>query len=185
MRPPIPDIAINFLKRAEGFRAHVYKDSTGHDTIGYGHLLTRQDREQELHKRSISEEAAEDLLRSDALAVVRALSDLIPDFDLFEDGPKTALISLVFNIGSTRFAQSTLLQRILKGDPNAGDEFERWVYSRDQSTGRPVKIEGLIKRRRAESAMWKSPSRKSDAITHDWVALIGIAGALYYIMFHR
>ena len=35
------------IKEHEGFRSYVYKDSLGFATIGYGHLVTKEDNYEE------------------------------------------------------------------------------------------------------------------------------------------
>ena len=62
-----------------------------------------------------------------------------------------ALVDLVFNIGATNFASSTLLRDLNAGDiAGAADQFERW----DQCDG--TVLAGLLRRRIAEKQEFQS-----------------------------
>lgn len=64
-------------------------------------------------------------------------------------GQFDALVSFVFNLGSRRLAESTLLILLNKGDYRAAaDQFGLWVHS-----GSEV-LAGLVKRRAAEAALF-------------------------------
>jgi lysozyme len=65
----------------------------------------------------------------------------------------SALVSFVFNVGGGKFTGSTLLRKV-----NAGDlagvplQLGRWIYGSSNRV-----MPGLIKRRRAEAALWNTP----------------------------
>jgi lysozyme len=127
------------LKGREGFSASAYPDHKGF-SIGYGHLIRTGDG---LSPDSrISEYDAMNLLASDVSwaenAVNRAIAVLLAqcEFD--------ALVSFAYNVGAGAFKASTLVKRINNSDPNASDEFSRWVYASGQ------KNSALVARRNDE-----------------------------------
>lgn len=106
---------LEFLKRHEGFRDHMYNDTAGHCTVGYGHLVHRghtgSDPVQEApFVRGLPEPAAAVYLTKDTQAaqagvrtwVTRPLQQT--EFD--------ALVSFTFNVGVGALAHSTLTRRI-------------------------------------------------------------------------
>lgn len=129
-------------EKSEGCKLRAYRDTGGVLTIGYGH--TGGVRENQV----ITQEVAETLLRHDvqyAVGVVNAHA--LP----CTQGQFDALVDFVFNVGPTQFLHSTLLRYHLAGDyKKAADEFDRWIYD----NGR--KLDGLIKRRAAEKALYLS-----------------------------
>ena len=157
--------AFDLLKQIERLRLRPYNDQTGKEikdwvkgaTIGYGHLISRQ--EWLTYDRGISENAALDLL----------LSDLKP----FQDCVKAAinvplkqreydaLVLLTFNIGTNAFKSSSLVK--LVNDPRAVTEYSTldkawlaWNRSNDKI------MPGLTNRRRAELAIYR------DGIYQGW-----------------
>lgn len=63
-----------------------------------------------------------------------------------------ALVSLAYNIGIGAFAKSTLLKRIKENKLNF-DEIEKWWICWNKSNGKV--LDGLVRRRAAEFAMYK------------------------------
>lgn len=62
------DKFIDSYKQHEGFKNHVYKDTTGNLTIGYGHKLTPKDIKSGKYNSGISEKNATDLLKRDVMS---------------------------------------------------------------------------------------------------------------------
>ena len=61
------------------------------------------------------------------------------------DNQKAALTSLIYNIGPTAFKNSTLLEKLNKGDiKGAADEFDVWIKYKGEDD------KGLINRRARE-----------------------------------
>jgi lysozyme len=133
-------------KGFEGLRLAAYQDVAGVWTVGYGH--TGPDVRAGL---TIAEAQAETLLLSDladAIACVnRAVTVEISQrqFD--------ALVDFCFNAGRGNFVSSALLRKLNLGDiEGAAAQFELWVHA-----GGKV-VAGLVRRRKAEAAMFASGS---------------------------
>ena len=127
----------------EGCKLMAYPDSKGIPTIGFGH--TRN-----VHLGdSCTQEQADAWLDSDVQGAVYTVNHYVainlsqPEFD--------ALVDLVFNIGTSAFANSTMLRLLNCGDLiGASLEFEKW----DHAGG--VVVAGLLRRRVAERLEFQS-----------------------------
>lgn len=136
---------VKALENFEGTELEAYQDAVGVWTIGTGHTGS----EYAQPGVKITKAKARELLKNDIKDAEDAINRLVkidlsqPSFD--------ALVSLVFNIGVGAFARSTLLKKLNSGDYlGAADEFNRWVYANKK------KLNGLVKRRAAERAMFLS-----------------------------
>ena len=66
-----------------------------------------------------------------------------------------AMVSLAYNIGTGNFATSSVLKAHKAGDgPAASAAFGRWVKQRDKKTNQLITLEGLVRRRHAEAALY-------------------------------
>jgi lysozyme len=138
---------LSFIAAHEGFRASVYRDAAGLETIGYGHRLT----EGESFPSGIAQDEARRLLAADAAraeAAVRAQVAIALTQNRFD-----ALVSFVFNVGAGAFAGSTLLRMLNAGDvAGAADQFPRW--NKIAVDGALVADPGLTNRRAAERTLF-------------------------------
>lgn len=124
-----------------------YYDPVGLPTIGYGHLLSRAPWAPLSQFPAISVERAETLLRADLLKAANAVVRLVKV--QLNANQLAALIDFVFNAGGGNFEISTLRRVINRGDFAAvPGQLMRWVYAKG------VKLPGLVKRRKAEAALW-------------------------------
>ena len=126
------------IKKWEELRLEAYLPTTRDKwTIGWGH--TRGVKKGD----SITKEEANQLFAEDVKWVEDALDRLVKvPLNQFQ---YDALASLVFNIGETNFATSTLLRKLNAGDYNgAAHEFPRWIYQKK------IPLQGLINRRKEE-----------------------------------
>lgn len=145
--------AKDFIKKEEGLVLHVYKDVAGLDTIGYGHLLTAEDKRNRVFVDGITQEQADQLFDADVKVAADEILKLVKV--PITPGQLAALLSFTFNLGSSALAQSTLLKKLNSGDyKGAADEFVRWNKARDPKTNKLVENAGLTKRRKAEVALW-------------------------------
>lgn len=76
-----------------------------------------------------------------------------------------ALISFSYNAGTGALEKSTLLKKLNKGDVlGASNEFRQWTKAKDPKTGKRVDLPGLVRRRKAEAALFVSDLPGSDAM---------------------
>jgi lysozyme len=133
--------AVDMIKAFEGFVPYPYACSGGTLTIGYG--TTGKDAEKFTKESPITKAQAEDLLLRDVQKVDAELAQLVK-IDL-QQRERDALVSLVYNIGITAFAKSTLLKLLNAGDKlAAADQFDRWTIAGGKES------RGLKKRRASE-----------------------------------
>jgi len=133
---------LDLIKHFEGFSPTVYTCPAGYATIGYGHLIKKDE-----SFKTIKEDDAQELLRNDAEAAERAVLRYI-DIPL-TDGQFDALVSFTFNLGSGALQRSTLRRKVNRqAHSEVPDQFNRWVWA----GGR--KLNGLIARRHLESKLY-------------------------------
>ena len=145
--------ALDLIKRSEGWVNHAYPDpGTGGEplTIGYGHT-SAAGAPRVTAGMTISLEEGDAILQSD-LKAVEASVDRLVTVPLNEN-QRGALVSFVFNVGSSSFATSTLLRKLNARDYNgAVAEFARWNHA-----GNTV-LPGLTTRRAAEAKLFTTPA---------------------------
>lgn len=141
-------VNVSAIKEHEGLRLKAYLDSVGVWTIGYGDTgpdvvkglaITKGQAEERLRRRLVEFEGYINRLVKVSLTQNQ--------FD--------ALVSLVYNIGPTNFASSTLLRKLNAGDyVGASDQF--LVWNKGRVDGKLVVIAGLTNRRKAERQLFVS-----------------------------
>lgn len=136
---------LELIKRFEGFEPEVYLDAAGYPTIGYGHLIRKD--EGDMYAGGISEAAAEALLAKDVGFAERAVLRLIKV--PLTDGQFDALVSFTFNLGGGALQRSTLRRKVNREEHEVVPrELRKWVWA----GGR--KLRGLIRRRNAEAMLY-------------------------------
>ena len=147
---------VDLVKHFEGVRLTAYVDPVGILTIGYGH--TGND---VTHGLTISEEKADQFLRADlekAAAGVRRAVTVDLNSNQF-----SALTSFAFNVGIGGLRSSTLLRRLNAGDVRgASKEFSKWV--KGTINGRKISLPGLVRRRKAEQALFDTAEADAPTI---------------------
>jgi len=134
---------LSLIRSFEGLRLLAYKDLGGIVTIGYGTTAGVKMGD------TVTKAEAEELLRLDVQRFVDHIAALVTV--PLNQNHIDALAALVYNIGPSAFAQSTLLKRINDGRHDlAASEFERWVNAGGK------RINGLVRRRAAERALYES-----------------------------
>lgn len=130
------------IKSFEGLRLTAYRDPGGVLTIGYGH--TGPD---VYAGQTITAARADQLLRVDVAEAEATVHRIVTAH--LSQNEFDALVSFIFNIGSSAFAASTMLRMINAGDfAGAAKQFDRWVYAGD------TRLAGLVTRRNAEEALF-------------------------------
>ena len=145
------------LMQLEGIEYECYHDSAGFLTIGCGHLLTKDELSSgkivcnaltiRWKNGRLTDSEVEALLANDVYFAEEAVNNYVNvplnqnQFD--------ALVSFVFNIGTSAFRNSTLLSVLNRGNYDlVPEQMARWT----KAGGRT--IQGLIRRREIESDYW-------------------------------
>ena len=129
------------IKKFEGLELNAYKCPAGVWTIGYGHTKGVQE------GMVISEETANDMLVEELEEYEGYINNMVHcslsqhQFD--------ALVSWVYNLGSTNLKNSTMLKVLNAGKYNeVPAQMKRW-----NKAGGEI-LDGLIRRREAEAALF-------------------------------
>ena len=148
------------LRWFERFASKPYVCAAGKLTIGYGHVILPN--EAWLREGAIGVDTAAGLLGNDVARFERDVRALVST--PVTQGEFDALVSFAFNVGSDIDADtkaeglgdSTLLRLLNAGNyEGAAREFGLWVNARDPITGVLVKLNGLVRRRAAERALFE------------------------------
>jgi len=139
----VPDLAVDFVAKWEGWLPVAYQDMGGVWTIGYGH--TGPDVKPGM---SISHKEGLRLLAEDMAGAAKAVAENVKVS--LSVRQRSALISFTFNCGPGALAESTLLRRVnAKATPGEIREaFLMWVKVGGQT------VQGLVNRREAEAALF-------------------------------
>lgn len=121
----------------EGLRTKAYLDPIGIPTICYGHTATTQ-----MGDRKTPAQCKEQLSK-DLLIAIQDIESRVSVPMTVER--RAGLVSFVYNVGGTKFGNSTLLQKLNSGDTGgACAELSRWIYAGG------LKLNGLVTRRTEE-----------------------------------
>jgi lysozyme len=146
MKPSIN--AINLIKEFEGYKDKSYLCVASKWTIGFGSTMWNDGKPVKQGEK-ITMQGAENLLLWELNKKINTLDGLI-----LNQNQVDALISFVYNVGSSAFAKSTLKKKI-KVNPNDESiraEFMKWNKARVNGVLQPVK--GLTRRREAEANLY-------------------------------
>lgn len=152
------------LRQFEGKRLKAYKDSAGIWTIGYGTTFYPDGATVKQHD-SITIDRADFLLKWQALTKSGEVDKLVKNVS---QNQFDALVCFAYNVGSGALKKSTLLKKLLANpnDPTIETEFLKWnkvkkqvVDPEDQKKKiwQYVEVDGLTKRRQAESDLYFTP----------------------------
>lgn len=147
----IPDAAVKLIQDFEGCRLTAYQDQRGIWTIGYGHTGAVYP------GQTISQEEAARLLSSDISKTCRAVEACVTV--PINDNQFGALVSLAYNIGMGNFVKSTLLEKLENRDyVGASEQF--LVWDKLHTSEGVITDIGLLRRRKAEQALFNKPVTK-------------------------
>jgi len=139
----------------ESIRLEAYQDSVGIWTIGIGSTSPPVKEGDRLTRQQVFERFENDLKRFEAGVARLVKVDL-------EQHQFDALVSFAFNCGLGNLEKSTLLKRVNSRDfDKVPAEFMKWT----RANGREMK--GLVRRRRAETAMWRNVDESDPAIPYE------------------
>jgi len=134
---------LEFIKKWEGFRSHAYKCSSGKWTIGYGTTIYNNGIKVKDGDTINEEDALFELykyIEKNCLPVVEEIEKKIK----LNENQKTAIMSLVYNIGADAFNRSKCKECIIKND--VVNACKNWDWKR--ANGKI--LNGLVKRRNEE-----------------------------------
>ncbi len=141
----ITEKGLRIIKDSEGLELKSYKCPAGKLTIGYGHTGVDV-----LPGMTINELAADIYLKMDCADAENAVNKYVKvplnqnQFD--------ALVSFIFNIGSGKFLNSSLLTKLNAGDyAGAAELFLMWTH------GGGKELPGLVARRKKEKELFLTP----------------------------
>lgn len=133
------------IRSFEKFEPKAYLCPAGKLTIGYGHVIRKN--EAWLATKTLTKAEAEQLLRDDCRTVEVYLSAVLPDWVRIHHFD--ALVSFTFNCGVKAFDGSTLRLKLKAGDRIAAQaEFNKWVFADGK------RLRGLEIRRACEQLMF-------------------------------
>jgi lysozyme len=150
----ISEAGLQLITGFEGLYLTAYYCPAGVLSIGYGHTSASGDKPRVYPGMQITEDEARSILACDLFYVYEPIVKRLVKVPLNQH-QFDALVSFVFNVGETAFAASTLLRKLNKGDYAAVPaELMKWVKATVK--GQRVQLNGLVRRRRAEAALWRS-----------------------------
>ena len=145
---------IALIKEFEGLRTEAYKCPAGIWTIGYGHT-SAAGHPTVVRGMKITPDEADAILVRDLGQYERAVSAAVKR--PLNQGQFDACVSLCFNIGINAFKGSTVVRRINAGRmSDVPAAFMMWNKAKNPRTGHSAELPGLTRRRRAETALWRS-----------------------------
>lgn len=148
---PVPQIAVDFVKGAEGCELTAYRDSRGVLTIGWGHTGAEV-----VAGLTITPAQAISYLIVDLALAARRLATVVSDAAIqgLTEHEYAALLSFVFNLGADRTWQiwGLLNRGSLDAVPVQMMRFDK----EHDATGKVVEVPGLYNRRAAEVTIWKT-----------------------------
>ena len=138
------DARLALTRQFEGLNLNSYQDQVGVWTIGYGHTGPT------IHGGiTITQDQADQLLQSDVASSVACVNRAVTT--AINQNQFDALVDFVFNLGCGALLSSTLLRDINAGNfATAAQQFLLWDHARG------IVIQGLLRRRQAESDLFTS-----------------------------
>lgn len=159
----IVDVSDNCLRLIEVFECSgdvskflsAYKCPAGVWTIGIGTTIYPNKLRVKEGDQCTTQQAY-DFLRFDLGNIQRAVDSYTTD--AIDQSQFDALVSFAYNLGTTALKGSTLLATVNKNvnDPAIQGEFEKWIYAAGN------KLDGLLRRRKAEAWLYFHKSLKFD-----------------------
>lgn len=150
------------IQKYEGYKGVVYKDAVGLPTIGYGHLLTKQELSSGIlvingqnvkWENGITNQQGSDLFRQDIVKYEEAVRKNVQAS--ITQSQFDALCSFCYNLGTGGFAKSSVVQSLNAGNyEEVPNNLLKYVKAKS-SDGTYVVLPGLVNRRTAEASQFQ------------------------------
>jgi len=133
------DKLIESVKKHEGFKDHVYRDTLNKRTVGYGHLCVEDHWED---GKKYNKEYLEKILKEDLQYAINQGEGMCKDLKISDDA-KFLIIEMIFQLGSAGVQKFRKMWDALREDPP--NYFEAHVQMLDsrwskQTPGRAVEM---------------------------------------------
>ena len=160
---------LDLIKSFEGLALKPYLCPAGVPTIGYGSTFYEDGTKVTLKDKKITEARAVKILLHEIIVSEKYVDVFCQD--KINQNQFDALVSFIYNIGPNALKSSTLLVKLNKNvnDPTIKDEFLKWCKADGTHNGKDDDndglideagekqiLEGLLKRRTAEAALYFS-----------------------------
>lgn len=150
--------AYKLIKSFEGCKLEAYKDPAGIWTIGWGSTLLRSGKRVKPGDK-VTQHQADSMLEWEVHLKEVGVTNLIFPYKVNQN-QFDALVSFSFNAGIGALAGSTLLRKLKANvnDPSIEQEFLKW--NKVTVNGKLVVLDGLTRRRKAESLLYFAPIKE-------------------------
>lgn len=139
----VSSTGIGLILLFETWQHKAYDDGFGYVTIGVGHRRSKPQPNSTITSAQVWRLFVQDI--KDVEAVIDEVVKVPLNSNEFD-----ALVSFVFNVGSTAFRNSTLLKKLNANDrTGAAKQFERWCMVKGRVSN------GLLKRRKFERQLFE------------------------------
>lgn len=88
--------AANMLKKDEGKRRRMYRDTKNKWTIGFGHLIKTNEEYKKYKNKTLSDKQLEQILHADIAEKIKKAQALFPKFNQYNDEFKLVLLNGIF-----------------------------------------------------------------------------------------
>jgi lysozyme len=145
----ISNNGVAIIQTFEGLRLSAYTDSAGVWTIGYGSTRYQNGKVIKPNDKLTNEQQADILFRNTLNQSENAVTDFVKI--TLTQNQFDALVSFTYNVGIYALKDSSLLQKLNKGDyASAAEAFLPWDKITDPKTGKKIALDTLTKRRKKE-----------------------------------
>jgi len=145
----ISNNGVAIIQTFEGLRLSAYTDSAGVWTIGYGSTRYQNGKVIKPNDKLTNEQQADILFRNTLNQYENAVTDFVKI--TLTQNQFDALVSFTYNVGIYALKDSSLLQKLNKGDyASAAEAFLPWDKITDPKTGKKIALDTLTKRRQKE-----------------------------------
>lgn len=135
----------NMLKKHEGYKQQMYKDTEGYWTIGIGHLVTAKEIAK-FKNRKLSDAEIRSLFDSDLNIAITNAKKFVPNLNTLPLQVQHAIVNMTFNLGINRLMKfKDLRQSLASRDFNKASKDmlnSKWA---SQVKGRAVELSNMVR----------------------------------------